>query len=104
MQVPKETHREIADITKELRDHPDVIAVKVWTVWDVLDSADYWTSDHDIVLDKDEWDKLERRVRSEGAGRMELALSDCTDREWDVVDDFVHVEIDNIVKSRKLKP
>ena len=51
-----ETHRKVADIAQELWDHPDVIAVKVWTVGDVLDSAANWAEDHDIVLDKCEWD------------------------------------------------
>ena len=100
--MPSET-REIADIVKELRDHPDVIAVKVWTVKDVMESAEDWVSNHDIVMDKDEWDELERRARSEGSGYLEHALSDCRDEEWDAVYDYVRIEIDDIVKSRKRK-
>lgn len=103
MQVPEETHRKVSDIAQELRDHPDVIAVKVWVVGDVMEAAEDWASNHEIVLDDDEWDELKGRAMSDGAGRMKCALSDCTDNEWDAVYDFVRVEIDDIVKSRKEK-
>ena len=97
-----ETHRKVYDIEKELRDHPDVIAVKVWMVGDVMDSAADWAEGHGIVMDKWEWDELERRARSgEGASRMNRVLADCDDVEWDAVYDYVRVEIDDIVKSRK---
>ena len=99
--MPTETHRKVSDIAQELRDHPNVIAVKVWTVGDVMDSAEIWAEDHDIVLDEYEWDELERRVRSEGASRMNHALENCDDAEWDAVYEYVRVEIDDIVKSRK---
>lgn len=94
--------RKISDIEQELREHPDVIAVKVWTVDDVFVSAADWAEDHDIVLDKDEWDELGRRARSgKGAGRMKHALEECCDDEWGTLYEYVHVEIDDIVKSRK---
>lgn len=99
--TPNET-RKVEDIAQELREHPDVVAVKVWTVEDVLDSAGDWAEDHVVAMDKCEWDELERRVRSgEGTGRMKHALADCSDDEWDAVYDYVRVEIDDIVKSRK---
>lgn len=99
--MPTETHRKVSDIAQELRDHPNVIAVKVWTVSDVMEAADDWASNHEIVLDEDEWDELKNRAMSDGAGRMECALSDCTDSEWDSVYEFARVEIDDIVKSRE---
>lgn len=99
--MPSET-RKVADIAQELRDHPDVIAVKVWTVGDVMDSAAEWAESHDIVLENDEWGELERRARSgKDAGFMKCELEDCDDAEWDAVYDYVRVEIDDIVKSRK---
>ena len=91
----------VMELCSELQGRPDVIAVKVWTVSDVMEAAEDWVSNHEIVLDDDEWDELKRRAMSEGAGRMESALSDCTDSEWDSVYEFARVEIDDIVKSRK---